>query len=322
MSSLLPESPKIVFLDRVAVRVPLRPLRFPHRWFEYPTSTPENVLQRLEGASVAVTNRFPFREEHLRALPELRLIAVSATGYDCLDMEACRRHGVAVTNVRDWCTSTVAEHAFAMIFALQRQLFRYRLLVQAGAWQKSAFYGVLEEPLPETLQGSTLGIIGLGALGRRLASIGEAIGMRVWVAERRASTPRPGRVSFEDVLRSSEVLCLTCPLTPDTRGLIGAAELATMKPTALLINCARGSVVDDDALAEALREGRLGGAGVDVLREEPPRNGNPLLDLDLPNLIVTPHTAFASRQALETLAEKLMAGIEAFAAGAPLQLVS
>ena len=276
----------------------------------------------MEGASIAITNRMHFGEEELRELPLLKLIAMTATGYDCIDVEACRRHGVVVTNIRNWCTSTVAEHAFALLFALRRQLFRYRALVRAGEWQTSRFYGLLEDPIPDTLEGSTMGVIGFGALGKRVVAIAEALGMRTMVAERRGVTTRAERTAFDEVLRSADVLCLTCPLTPETRGLIGAAELAQMKPEALLINCARGNIVDDAALAEALREGRLGGAGLDVLREEPPRNGNPLLELDLSNLIVTPHTAFASKQALAVLAEQLISNIEAFAAGEPRNVVS
>lgn len=320
--SFLPENPKVVFLDRTSIRTPLRPLGFAHRWFEYQTCTPAEVVPRLEGASIALTNRMHFGEEQLQALPMLKLIAMTATGFDCIDVEACRRHGVAVTNIRNWCTSTVAEHAFALLFALRRQLFRYRLLVQRGEWQRSAFYGLLEDPLPETLEGSTLAVIGYGALGRRIEAIAGALGMHVVVAERRGVEARAGRVALGEALRGADVLCLTCPLTPETRGLIGSEELRLMKPSALLINCARGHIVDDAALAEALRDGRLGGAGLDVLREEPPRNGNPLLDLELPNLIVTPHTAFASREALEVLGEQLIANIEAFAAGEPRNVVS
>lgn len=318
----LPANPKVVFLDRISIRTPLRPLGFPHRWFEYPTCTALEIVPRLQGASIAITNRMHIGEEELQALPELQLVAMTATGYDCIDIEACRAHGVTVTNIRNWCTSTVAEHAFAMMFALRRQLFLYRSLVDAGKWQHSPFYGLLEDPVPETLEGSTLGVIGLGALGRRVIAIGEALGMRTVVAEHKNAVPRAGRIAFDDVLQSADVLCITCPLTPETRNLIGATELARMKPAALLINCARGRIVDDDALAQALQAGRLGGAGVDVLREEPPRNGNPLLELDLPNLVVTPHTAFASKQALEVLAEQLLGNIEAFAAGEMRNVVS
>ena len=319
----LPDNPKVVFLDRISIRTPLRPLAFAHRWFEYPTCTPAEVVPRLEGASIALTNRMPIGEAELQQLPLLKLIAMTATGYDCIDVEACRRHGVTVTNIRNWCTSTVAEHAFALLLALRRQLFLYRQLVAEGAWQGSPFYGLLEDPLPETLEGSTLAIVGHGALGRRILGLAQAFGMKTLIAERRGlTTAREGRTPFSEVLASADVLCLACPLTPETRGLLGAAELAQMKPTALLINCARGNIVDDDALAEALRSGRLGGAGLDVLHQEPPRDGNPLLALNLPNLIVTPHTAFASRGALEVLAAQLITNIEAFAAGDPRNVVS
>jgi glycerate dehydrogenase len=290
--------------------------------FEYPNTATDDLIPRLQGASLAVTNRALIGDDQLSQLPDLRLIAVSATGYDCIDVAACRRHNVLVTNLQDWSTTAVAEHAFALLLALRRQLFLYRPLVASGAWQRSTFYGLLENPIPGDLFGATLGIIGHGNLGQRVATLGGAFGMTALIAERKGVPARPGRTSFDDVLTRSDVLCITCPFTPETAGLIGASELARMKPTALLINCARGRIVDDAALADALRNGRLGGAGLDVLAQEPPTQGNPLLDLDLPNLIVTPHMAFASEVALGNLAEQLIANIESFLAGHPRNVVS
>jgi glycerate dehydrogenase len=316
------EKLKVVFLDRFAIRAHFRPLRFAHDWFEYPTTPPEQVVERLDGAAIVITNRVHFDVDILKQLPDLRLIAVSATGYECIDVPACRDAGVTVTNLRDWSSTAVAEHAFAMMLAIRRQLLVYRELVAQGEWQRSHFYGVLKDPLPGDLYGGNLGIIGYGALGRRIAHLGSAFGMKVLIADRKGESPRDGRVAFQEVIETSDVLCLACPFNTQTENLIGGEEIARMKPTATLINPARGGIINEQALADALREGRIGGAGVDVLAQEPPRNSNPLLNLSLPNLIVTPHMAFASHHALNALAEQLMSNIESFVAGHPKNVVS
>ena len=184
-----------------------------------------------------------------------------------------------------------------------------------GEWQTSAFYGVLKDPLPSDLYGNTLGIIGFGSLGKRLAHLGSAFGMETLVAARKGQEEANNRHRFEEVLHRSDVLCIACPLTPETKDLIDVAELAEMKPSAVLINCARGGIINEVAVSDALRNGRIGGLGTDVLSNEPPRGGNPLLELSLPNLIITPHMAFASRHALASLAEQLLSNIESFVRG-------
>jgi glycerate dehydrogenase len=247
---------------------------------------------------------------------------VAATGVDGIDLEACRRRGIAVSNVRDWAVS-VPEHVFALILALRRNLIAYHEAIQGGAWQRSSGYLVQLEPVPQALSGATLGIIGHGALGRAVAGIAAGFGMKVLIAERKgAARARAGQVAFTEVLAQSDVLVVLCPLTPETRGMVGAGELALMSRHALLINCARGGIVDEAALAGALQRGELAGAGVDVLEQEPPRAGNPLLDLKQPNLIVTPHVAWVSEQSLRALADQLIGNIEAFQAGAPRNLVT
>ncbi len=313
--------PKIVFLDRATLTVPLRPLGLPHEWTEYPDSSPEDAIERLKDATVVITNKVVIDENILQHAPELKLVAVSATGYNIVDINACKARGVAVCNVRDYALTGVTEHALLLMLALRRQLPAYRDRLRAGDWQKSdAFY--LTEPPLHDLAGSTLAIIGGGTLGKGLAEIATALGMRVIFAEHKGATAiRLGRVAFHDALEQADVVSLHCPLTPETRLLIGAAELARMKPNAILINTARGGIVDEAALLAALQSGRIAGAGVDVLSEEPPRNGNPLLDADLPNLIVTPHTAWASVETVHKLAEQLIGNIEAFLQGAPRNLV-
>jgi glycerate dehydrogenase len=318
---------RIVFLDRKAIRVPLRRPTFPHLWHEYAHTPPEQTIRRLLdagdlGATVAISNRVAIDAATLAAVPSLRLVAVSATGYDHVDIASCRDRGVTVCNVRDWSVS-VPEHVFALLLALRRQLPAYQDVLRRGRWQESETYGLLLEPLPHTLAGATLGLIGYGALGKRVAVLAQGFAMNVLLAEHKgAPSVREGRVRFEDVLARSDVLVVLCPLNEKTRNLIGAAELARMRREAVLVNCARGGIVSETALARALVDGAIGGAGVDVLSEEPPRQGNPLLALHLPNLIVTPHMAWASIESLENLAEQLIGNIEAFVAGTPRNLVT
>jgi glycerate dehydrogenase len=312
---------RIVFLDRNAIRLPIRAPRFGHAWSEYPHTPADLTVERLADATIAITNRVAIGPAVLDAAPRLRLVAVAATGFEHVDVAACRARGIAVCNVREWSVS-VPEHVFALALALRRQLPAYQAALAEGRWRRSPTYGLLLEPLPRTLAGGTLGIVGYGALGRRVAALGAAFGMSVLVAERRgAAATRAGRVPFEQVLDDTDLLAVLCPLTAETRGLIGPAEFARMRPDALLVNCARGGIVDEAALADALRRGALAGAGLDVLAEEPPRGPNPLLDDPPPNLVVTPHMAWASRESMETLIEQLVGNLEAFVAGTPRNLV-
>lgn len=311
----------IVFLDRSAIRVRLRTPSFAHTWVDFPHTEDALVVERLASASIAITNRVSIGADVLDAAPGLKLVAVSATGYDHVDIAACEACGVAVCNVRHWSIS-VPEHVFALTLALRRQLPAYRDALVAGCWENSPTYCALLEPMPRTLAGSTLGLIGYGMLARSVERIASAFGVAVLIAERRgATTVRPGRAAFDDVIRASDVLVVLCPLTDETRGLIGRAELAQMKRDALLINCARGGIVDEAALFEAVSSGRIG-AATDVLSVEPPRNGNPLLTRPLPNLIVTPHVAWASVESLNELARVLIENIEAFVGGMPRNLVT
>jgi glycerate dehydrogenase len=313
----------IVFLDRSAIPAAFRRPRFPHMWQEHPDTPAEFVLERLREATIAITNRVSLNEENLTQLPNLRFIAVAATGYDIVDIDACNRLGIAVSNVRDWCTTSVAEHVFGLIFALQRKLFEVRDQIQSGAWQRSQGSLMPTLPPPRDLAGSQIGLIGHGVVAQRVAQIARGLGMKVAVAEHKgAKQMRPGRVQFESLLLESDIVSLHCPLTEETRGLIGARELALMKQTSLLINCARGGIVDDHALGKSLINGEIGGAGLDVLGQEPPRNGNPLLELTTPNLIITPHTAWVSQSALTTFAEQLIRNLECFVSGRPQNVIT
>jgi glycerate dehydrogenase len=313
---------RIVFLDRNTLKADLRPPAFAHEWREYGETQPAEVVARLAGASIAVVNKVRIGEAELRQLPALKLIAVAATGTDNLDLDSCRAHGVCVSNVRGYATHTLPEHVLMLMLALRRNLFGYAQDLRTGAWQRAGQFCLLTHPIRD-LHASTLGIIGHGALGQSVGQMARALGMRTLVAERKgATTVREGRTPFAELLAASDVVTLHLPLNDETRNLIGAAELAMMRPTAVLINCARGGVVDEHALVEALRAGVIAGAGVDVLSREPPREGNALLESDLPNLIVTPHVAWASLQAMQALADQLIDNIEAFVRGEGRNLVT
>jgi glycerate dehydrogenase len=275
----------------------------------------------LAGATIAITNKVALRRGALEQLPQLKLIAVAATGVDAIDLEYCRARGLSVTNVRDYAVHSVPEHVFMLLLALRRQLLRYREDLKNGAWQAASQFCLFHHPLRD-LFGSTLGLIGYGALGRSVAKLAAAFGMRVIVAEHKnAAAIREGRTEFYQLLAQSDVVSLHCPLTPATSNLIGAAELAHMKTSAILINTARGALVDAAALIAALQNGQLAGAACDVLPVEPPRPGHPLLDLDWPNFILTPHNAWASNEAKQALANQLIGNIEAFVRGEPVNLV-
>ncbi len=316
-----PATERIVLLDGAAFTRPMRAPEFPHEWVSHVSTSAAEVDDRLREASIAITNQAPITAEAISRAERLRMVAVAATGFNHVDLDACERAGIVVSNVRNWSVS-VPEHVFAMTLALRRQLADYQAAVRAGDWERSPVYGLMLEPLPRALHGSKLGLIGHGGLGKRVETIARGFGMDVLVAERKGASPRAGRTAFDEAVSRADVLVVLCPLTPETRGLFGERELSLMRPDALLINCARGGIVDEAALAEALREGRIGGAGVDVLSEEPPSNGNPLLDPDLPNLIVTPHMAWASVESEDILLEETIRNIEAFVAGEPRNTVT
>jgi glycerate dehydrogenase len=312
---------RIVFLDRSTLIADVRRPGFEHDWAEYQMSAPGRVVERLRHATIAITNKVPLREAELSQLPALKFIAVAATGVDIIDLDYCRGRGLPVANVRNYALHSVPEHVLMLILSLRRNLLSYRRDVGLGAWERASGFCLLDHPVGE-LHASTLGIIGYGALGRAVERLALCFGMRVLVSERKgAPHVREGRTAFEETLRSSDVVTLHCPLNDETRGLLGRAEFEMMRRDAILINTARGGLVDEDALSDALRSGLIAGAGFDVLTKEPPREGNPLLDLHLPNFILTPHVAWASREAMQTLADQLIDNLEAFVRGEPQNLV-
>ena len=296
-----------------------------HDWVEYEKTSPAQVVERLAGAQIAITNKVPIDAAAVYALPDLKMIAVSATGTNNVDLAACQRRGIVVANIRGYAVHTVPEHVFAMLLALSRNLFAWRETLQAGAWQRAEQFCLFNHPIRD-LHGATLGLIGSGALGDGVARLGEAFGMRILRAERKGATRvRPGYTPFAQVLAEADAISLHCPLTPETQHLIDADALRAMKPSALLINTARGGIVDEAALAQALREGWIAGAGFDVLSAEPPADDHPLLATDLlalPNFMLTPHVAWSSRPAMQALADQLIDNIDAFMAGAPRNRVA
>lgn len=312
---------KIVFLDRDSLQARLRDLPFAHDWVNYAGTREDEVVARLAGATVAVTNKVPLRAAALDRLPDLKMVAIAATGTDNVDLDACRARGIVVSNIRDYSVVSVPEHTFALVLALRRNLRAYMQDVEAGRWESSSRFCLLDHPIGD-LAGSRLGIVGYGALGRKVAQLGRAFGMEV-VAATRSPLQEDGvtRLALDELLATSDVVSLHLPLSAETRHLIGARELALMKPGALLVNTARGGLVDEAALAAVLETGAIG-AGFDVLSKEPPRPDNPLLRLRLPNFILTPHVAWASGGAMQTLADMLVDNIAAWAAGAPKNVVA
>ena len=272
-------------------------------------------------ADVMVSNKVEIDAHCIRRASRLKLICIAATGTNNVDLAAARARGVTVCNVRSYATPSVVEHVFGLILCLTRNLPHYLQSVADGRWQAANTFCLLDHPIRE-LAGQSLGVIGHGELGAAVAAMGRAFGMQVLVAERRGAAPRPGRLPFDEVLGRADIVTLHCPLTPATRNLIGKRELALMGPDTLLINTARGGIVNEADLAEALRTGRIGGAAVDVLSREPPASDNPLLAQPLGNLIVTPHIAWASRASRQRLVDGIAANIAAFLSGRPRNVVS
>lgn len=306
----------IVFLDRDTL--PTRPFAFdfPHSYREYGLTAAHEVDERIRGADVVICNKVVLGKAHFDANPQLKLVALAATGYNNIDLPAARAAGVTVCNVRAYGNESVAEHAFMLMLTLMRNLPAYQRDVAAGVWQQSPHFCHFGAPIRD-LNGKTLAIFGKGNIGQTLAKYAQAFGMTVlWGERKNAASVRDGYTAFDDALQQADVVSLHCPLSADTHLMIGERELQQMKPQAVLVNVGRGGLVDEQAVLAALKYGQLGGAGFDVLSSEPPREGNPLLSR-LPNLIVTPHVAWASREALENMTAILEQNIHAFAAGQP-----
>jgi glycerate dehydrogenase len=289
-------------------------------WHFHAATRQADVSARIRGACVVVSNKVVLDRDTLQTAETLQLVCLAATGTNNIDLDAARERRLTVCNVTGYATRSVVEYVFAQLLSLYRQLPAYHAAVRAGKWQQAEHFCLLDYPIRE-LYGQTLGIIGYGELGRAVAHMGEAFGMRILIAERANAGLRKDRTPLEVVLSESHVVSLHCPLTAQTRNLIGRDELARMREDAILVNVARGGIVDEAALLQAVQSGQIAGAVVDVLEAEPPRQGNPLLQASLPNLLVTPHIAWASTASRQQLVNELAGNIRAWRSGTPRNLV-
>ncbi|WP_102313593.1 D-2-hydroxyacid dehydrogenase [Vibrio cyclitrophicus] len=316
---------KVVFLDRATIpsQIHLKPLSFEHEWLEYDFTAPDLVAERVLDADVIITNKVVLNADNLSQAQQLKLIAVSATGVNNVDVDYCNEKNIAVANIQGYATQSVPEHVIAMLFALKRNLVGYHQDIEVGEWQKDKQFCFFTHPIQD-IAGSTLGLMGSGSLGQATAALAKAIGMKVIFAERKgADSCREGYLPFDAVLQQADAISLHCPLTEATRNLISEPELAMMKPSAVLINAGRGGLVDEQALVEALVNHQIAGAGMDVFTQEPADKSNPLLaNSHLSNLLLTPHVAWGSDSSIQKLSDILMDNIEAFVEGKPQNLVS
>lgn len=313
---------KIIFLDQGTLSRFQLDFNFPYELTNLHNCPKEEVAAALQGHDIAITNKVVIDREAMIANPQLKLIAVAATGYNVVDIAAAKELGITVCNVAGYSTIAVAEHVFMMMISLMHRLPLYEARMRDGEWQRSEFFSIFGAPIFE-LKGKTLGIFGKGSIGSQFAKYAENFGMKVLFSERRnAISIREGYTPFEEVLTQSDVYSVHAPLTPETQDMISDAEIARMKQDVILLNVSRGGLINEAALAKGLRDGKVGGAGVDVLTTEPPKPDNPLLANDLGNFIITPHTAFASEEALEKLVTLLINNINQFVAGKPENVVN
>ena len=321
----MPQHARAAFLDYSSLDLgdlDPQPLKACFQHLElYPATTPEQVVERLQGLEVAIVNKVVLDAATLKACPDLKLILLAATGTNNVDLAAARAQGITVSNCQGYGTPSVAQHTLTLLLALATRLPDYQQAVAAGQWQRSKQFCLLDFPIVE-LEGKTLGLLGHGELGSAVGRLAEAFGMRVLLGQLPGRPARPDRLALEQLLPQVDALTLHCPLNEHTRHMIGAAQLELMKPGAFIVNTARGGIIDEQALAAALRAGHLGGAATDVLSVEPPVDGNPLLAADIPRLIVTPHSAWGSREARQRIVGQLADNAAGFFAGTPLRVVS
>lgn len=320
---------QIVFLDRSALSGTAKLRSSSHRleWTEHTQSTPENVIEHCADAEILVLSKVPIGEAVLAACPRIKHIAVAATGYNVVDLQACAKHGVSVSNIPNYAARTVAEHVITVALVLRRELIQYRQKVIEGAWQNSVGFCLFDKPLND-IENATLGIVGLGEIGQKTALMAHALGMQVVFSARKESDSKLTRagiarqVPFTELLSNSDIISLHCDLNESTQNLIGRAELAQMQKHAILINTARGGIVDEAALVEAVETEQIGAIAFDVLLQEPPEDNSPLLQIaERSNVIITPHMSWTSLQSMQALTNILMDNIEGYLNGTPQNLV-
>jgi len=286
-------------------------------WLRYPATEPGQREARLKQASIAVINKVRLDADILSRLPALKLVLLTATGTDNVDLDKCREQGIVVCNVVDYGTPSVAQHVMSLMLALSTSLLKYAEETRSGAWSQATHFSTLSYPIAE-LQAKTLGLVGYGTLAKGVEKLARAFGMNILIAQRPGGPAQAGRLPMDELLAKVDVLSLHCPLVPATQHLLDAQAFEKMKKTAILINTARGAVVDNKALARALRTGEIAGAGIDVLEQEPPPADHPLLQADVPNVIVTPHVAWASIESRQRLMDKVADNLRAWLAGQPI----
>ena len=310
----------IVHLDRESIgpNISIEKPSCGHHWTSYDYTSPDDVIPRLAEADIAIINKVALNADILAQLPNLKMIAVSATGVDKIDLAACQERNIVVSNIQGYAKHTVPEHTFALILALRRGIKGYIADVADGQWQSSRQFCLFTQPVAD-LNGATLGLIGSGAIGGSVARIAEAFGMTVLRAARKGADTIPdGYVDFDDVISQSDVISLHCPLTPATQHYIAAAEFRMMKPSAIVVNTSRGGLVHEHDLIDALDQNLIAGAGFDVVTTEPPAADHIFMqNLDRPNFILTPHTGWSSHEAMEALWAQLIGHIDNFAQGTP-----
>jgi len=314
---------QLAFLDSDTIPFPIPVPAWIGQWHNHP-ATPQDtaaVIEALGRSEICITNKIRITPAILAGCPKLRYVCVAATGFDCIDLQACREHGVVVSNVPGYSKQSVAESVIASIFVLRRNLMLYQRLGR-HEWHKSSHFCVHDRPI-QNIRGAVLGVFGNGAIGSEVAQIARALGMQVLFAEHRGRPDvRSGYTRFESVIEQADILTLHCPLTPATQGMIGQAEIAHMKPGALLINTARGSLINERAVIDGLESGHLAGAALDVILTEPPSGKEPILKLEHPNLLITPHVAWAAEDGLNRLVNGILLNLEAFHQGQPINVVS
>lgn len=312
----------IVFLDRATIgpSVHIKQPEFEHNWIEFDSTAEADILDRLQGATIVIINKVPLRRNLLEKLPDIKMIAVAATGYDMVDLQCCSSMGIAVCNVREYANKSVPEHTFALIFALRRSLIGYRQDVIDGEWEKSGQFCFFNHSIQD-LSGSTLGIIGKGALGKAVATIAEGLGMQVQFAERKGEDKaRLGYVAFERFLATSDIITLHCPLSAQTHNLLGRDEFQKMTRCPLLINVGRGGLVNESDTVEALNDKKISGLGFDCLTSEPIATDHPFKAImKRSNVIISPHVAWASEEAMQTLWNQVVSNIENYQTGFEVQ---
>ena len=316
--------PEIVFLDNNAIpnNFNIQRPELEHHWHDYDLTKPDQVVERCKTAHTIITSKVKLGRPEIAACAKLKHIAVAATGYNNIDLQACDDLGIAVSNIPSYTNQSVAEHVIACIFSLRRKLPRYRKIAYDGTWQKSSTFCIFDQPI-DSINGLSLGIIGYGSLGKATAKIASKLGMQVSVYSPNSSSSSYANVSLQQLLLNCEVISIHCTLNEHTKNLISKEQLKKMKTSAILINTARGGIVDEEALAQALKEKWIAGAAIDVLEQEPPAKLTPLISLaDQDNLILTPHIAWANNDSINRLCEILFDNVDAFLKGKPQNIVN